>query len=434
MKFIKFFYLIIKPFYKLLPKFIRKLIRERIIFIFDLLKMIKSKFFDSKYYISKSIDELKIEYFLIESMSNRKSILNTQILIEQNGRISELKAIKGSVLDLNLYFFEKITLLGGTDTLIYKNRLYNQELLSMKSYHDLKQSDIFLSFNKKVKYDVFLNSKITELQEKNVVYITLLKEHSQNYYHWMTEIMPRAIFTSQKLSEDKYSYISRNKKIIFLIDEDIPNQCLEVLKYCINLEYSIKIIPKNEMLSCTNLVYCSPFWQSLDNTTGIIPDPAEFFLDKYALELVHDAIYKKINLEKNEPFRKIYLQRKPSQIRSIINNDEIERFMIDNNYEIIDTAELSFLEQVKFFFQAKIVIGASGATFTNILCMQPNTIAIIFYPSHPATNHGIFQPLADVSGVNLFHYKTIPEDDESVHSNFRVNINSIKKILKDIGK
>lgn len=434
MKFIKFFYLIIKSFYKLLAKFIRKLIREKIMFIFYLLKMIKSKFVNSKYYISKSIDELKTKYFLIESICNRKSILNTQVLIQQDGKISELGAITGSVLDLNLYFFENITLLGGTDALVHKNRLYHQELLAMKSCHDLKRSDIFLFFDKKTKYDIFFNSKKTNLKENNVVCISLLKEHSYNYYHWMTEIMPRAIFTCQKLSENKYRYITKNKKIIFLIDEGIPEQCLEALKYCINLDYTTKIIPKNELLSCTNLVYCSPFWQSLDNTTGTMPDPAEFFLDKYALELVHDTIYKKINLEKNEPFRKIYLKRKPSQMRSIINNDEIEKFMIDNDYEIIDTAELSFLEQVKLFSEAKIVIGASGATFTNILYMQPNTVAIIFYPSHPATNHGIFQPLSDVSGVNLFHYKTIPEDDKSVHSNFRININGIKNILKDIDK
>lgn len=403
-------------------------------FVFDLLKVIKSKFVNSRYYISKSIDELKIKYFLIESISNRRSTLNTQILIKQNGEISELRAITSSVLDLNLFFFEKIILLGGTDALVYKNRLYHQELLAMKDCHDLKQADIFLFFNEKIKYDVFLNSKIIEFKEKNIIYISLLKEHSQNYYHWMTEIMPRVIFVSKKISENNYVYIIKNKKIIFLIDDGIPSQCLEALKYCINLEYTIKVIPKNQLVSCTNLLYCSAFWQSLDNTTGKMPNPSEFFLDKYALELVHDAIHKTINLERKEPFRKIYLQRKPSQMRTIVNNDEVERFMINSNYEIIDTAELSFLEQVTLFSQAKIVIGASGATFTNILYMQPNTVAIIFYPSHPATNHGIFQPLADTAGVKLFHYKTIPEDEESVHSNFIVNVNSIKEILKDINE
>ena len=81
-------------------------------------------------------------------------------MIKRNGEISELRAITGSVLDLNLFFFEKIILLGGTDALVYKNRLYHQELLAMKDCHDLKQADIFLFFNEKIKYDVFLNSKI----------------------------------------------------------------------------------------------------------------------------------------------------------------------------------------------------------------------------------------------------------------------------------
>ena len=173
----------------------------------------------------------------------------------------------------------------------------------------------------------------------------------------------------------------------------------------------------------------------MDNTTGNIPKHEEFFLDMYALKLVHDAIQNKfnqINSEKKEPKRKIYLQRKPTQMRSIINYEEVENFMIEESFEILDTSNLSFIEQVKLFSEAKIVIGASGATFTNLLYMQNNTVAINFYPSHPATNHGIFQPLADVSGVKLIHYKTIPVDHKSIHSNFMVDLNIIQNILKDL--
>ena len=57
--------------------------------------------------------------------------------------------------------------------------------------------------------------------------------------------------------------------------------------------------------------------------------------------------------------------------------------------------------------------------------------AIIFFPSHPSINHGIFQPLADVSGIDFIHYHTIPKDMKSIHSDFMVDLDKINLLLKD---
>ena len=436
----RFFYISAKACYKMLPEFIRLRYRERILLFIGLIMttrdQIRFKRNNIKYSLVKSINCLTISYKLLVSMQNRTSALGMQILLGQDGSIKQLPKIEDSILDVHLYFFKEITLLGGTDALINKNKLYHQELLEMEKNHDLKRGDIFLLFDKVKKNEVFLvpDGK-RKLIEPNILYISLLKEHSTNYYHWMTEIMPRAIFVYQQFGKENVQKLIKNKKIVFLIDEHIPKQCLEALTYCIDLPFTTEVVYKNELLTCNNLIYCSPFWQSLDNTTGNIPKHEEFFLDMYALKLVHDAIqnkYSQIDSEKKEPKRKIYLQRKPTQMRSIINYQEVENFMIQESFEILDTSNLSFIEQVKLFSEAKIVIGASGATFTNLLYMQNNTIAINFYPSHPATNHGIFQPLADVSGVKLIHYKTIPVDDKSIHSNFMVDLNIIQNILKDL--
>lgn len=434
----RFFYISAKACYKMLPEFIRLRYRERILLFLGIIitrDQIIFKCNNIKYSLVKSINCLTISYKLLVSMQNRTSALGMQTLLGQDGSIKQLPKIEDTTLDVHLYFFKEITLLGGTDALINKNKLYHQELLEMEENHDLKRGDIFLLFDKVKKNEVFLvpDGK-RKLNESNTLYISLLKEHATNYYHWMTEIMPRAIFTCQTLKYDNTKMVE-GKKIVFLIDEHIPKQCLEALTFCIDLPFTTEVVYKNELLTCNNLIYCSPFWQSLDNTTGNIPKHEEFFLDMYALKLVHDAIQNKFNQidsKKKEPKRKIYLQRKPTQMRSIINYEEVENFMIEESFEILDTSNLSFIEQVKLFSEAKIVIGASGATFTNLLYMQNNTVAINFYPSHPATNHGIFQPLADVSGVKLIHYKTIPVDDESIHSNFMVDLNIIQNILKDL--
>ena len=416
----------------LLPKVIRTQYRDSILYYLELLKKIKFKLSSSRYKLAVSIDNLNVEYTLLSSIIDRKSSLNSQTLINNDGSISYLEELEGPTLDINLYYFKKISILGGTDALLNNDTLYHEELLSMDEHHDLKRHDLFLAFDKKRKEKVYLNPvSIKSLEDRDKLYISLLKEHSVNYYHWMTEIMPRAIFCNIKLQEEKVVSIN-DKKIVFLVDESLPSQCLEVLENLISFDFSIEVVLKNELIQCRDLIYCSSFWQSLDNTSGTL-NVSEFFVDKYALNLLHTKINEKF-IYKKEPYRKIYLKRSKSQIRSIVNNEYVESEMKKVGYELVDTSSLSFLEQVKLFSEAKVIVGASGATFTNILFMQPGTTAINFYPSHPSINHGIFQPLADISGVKLLHYKTHPIDDKSIHSNFFVDLNIIKNILKDIDK
>ena len=51
---------------------------------------------------------------------------------------------------------------------------------------------------------------------------------------------------------------------------------------------------------------------------------------------------------------------------------------------------------------------------------------------HPSVNHGIFQPLADVSCIDLIHYHTIPQDINSIHSNFMVDLDKIDVLIKGL--
>ncbi|MDD5157875.1 glycosyltransferase family 61 protein [Sulfurimonas sp.] len=436
MRISKVFRIVAKSFYMLLPKVIREQYKESELYFIDLARKVKNRYLGTSggglhvLQFVKSIDKLDIQYETLASIKTRKSRLGSVVLFDKTGNYTKLDEIEENVLDIDLYFFKEITVLGNTDALINGHELYHQELLAMKEHHDLKRSDIFSYFDRKDKSIVSISmSKSQDLTNIDILYISLLKEHSQNYYHWTTEIIPRALFSIKELSKKENSQIFENKSIVFLIDENIPKQCLEILKVIVPFKYNLTTIKKGKLYTCNNLVYCSPFWQSLDNTSGNL-EQEEFFVDTYGLKLFHEEIFNCLALPKEEPFRKIYLRRKSTQMRSIVNTKQVEDFFINHGFEIVETEKLIFTEQVKLFYESKVVVGASGATFTNILFMQPNTKAIIFYPSHPSINHGIFQPLADVSGVKLIHYKTIPSDEKSIHSNFMVDLSKIQIILK----
>ena len=422
--------LLLKCFYYLIPRFFREQYNDSIRFYMDLISKIKDKGMlqsHSNYIMVGDIVELTNKFSILHKETNRKSNLNVITIYQKDKGLYELEAVSENVLDINLGIFEKVSILGSTDALFYDDYLFHQELLAMEEHHDLKRHDIFTGFNSTHKHVVSLkNSKKRIYNDKNTVYISLLKEHSVNYYHWITENIPRLILIIKELKKNED--IVENKSVVLFIDEKMPKQCRDILNIIFPFKFRIEEVEKGAICECENLIYCSPLWQSLDNTSGSL-NHKEFFVDKYAIELVYKSIKDHIKFDAKPAYRKIYLRRRPSQMRAIINNDNVEAYMISNGFEIVETDKMTFREQVKLFHEAKIIVGASGATFTNILFMQSSTKAIIFFPSHTSINHGIFQPLADVADINLIHYKTIPKHDESIHSNFMVDLGKINFLL-----
>lgn len=68
-----------------------------------------------------------------------------------------------------------------------------------------------------------------------------------------------------------------------------------------------------------------------------------------------------------KPFRKVFLNRIRTSGRYIENFKEIEPILIENGFEIIDTALMPFEEQIQFFQETAYLVSIHGAGNTNIL-------------------------------------------------------------------
>jgi hypothetical protein len=63
--------------------------------------------------------------------------------------------------------------------------------------------------------------------------------------------------------------------------------------------------------------------------------------------------------------------------------------------------------------------------------MKENSIAISFYPSASATNYYVFQPLSDVSNVELVHFLTTSlNGDLSVHDEASIDLDNLNLLLQ----
>jgi len=377
------------------------------------------------YTLAKNISELGCNYSLLKSITDKKNTIQKPKIYGIDNYKYEV--LKGNSFDVSIYFLENCNIFSKTSSIIFNRKLFNNYLNHIEPKYDFKNGlgQYITSFKNK---EVILYRKVKyEQLNDEYIYIHLLHEHSGNYFHWLYEVMPKFILICESIKSNGEFC---NKKIKILIDDLLPKQFLEIISIYSSIKLDYEIVKPNTFLKVKSLVYCTDLWLSLDNTMFVPNIVKEFFVDKQAVELIKNNL--KVSKKSIKPFRKVYLERSKNQARFIENNEEIRTYLIAQGFECIKPEKFSFKEQVEIFNESEIVIGTSGAVFSNLTFMQKNTCAIIFSPNTIASNYYIFQQMADISGVELIHLLTDNSLSDSIHKSSTVNFEDLKKILNSL--
>ncbi len=82
---------------------------------------------------------------------------------------------------------------------------------------------------------------------------------------------------------------------------------------------------------------------------------------------INKTIKNKIYIDRSETNSKRLPQRK------IVNEDEIKKYLVKNNFKIVKLHETKFVDQVDLFYNAECVVGLHGGGFGNIVFCRPKT-------------------------------------------------------------
>jgi len=82
----------------------------------------------------------------------------------------------------------------------------------------------------------------------------------------------------------------------------------------------------------------------------------------------------------DEPTRKLFVARRPPNVRSIVNFDELWAFLSARGFELIEAEGIDFAGQVALFQKARVVVGQMGAAMTSTLFCRPSTSLIYLAP------------------------------------------------------
>lgn len=394
-----------------------------------LTKVIKYRLKSKSYQLVEKIEDLDCDTTLVSIISQRENAINKPSLFIPNSQILDtFKRLQGISPEVKVAVLTNCLAFSKSSSIGDNNQIYNHAINNMSPSHDLKNLSTH-SINS------FKSKKITisfkpHIEGENIpFYIHLLHEHSKNYYHWLYEIMPKFIQICDIINKTENL---KNQKYILLLDYNLPKQFYEILKLYSTIQYDMKILNRFEAFFCPKMIFCTDFWTSLDNTRFQPNILKEFFVDSFSVSLVKEKLSKNL-FSTVVPIKKVYLERQTTQARSLNNALEVRDFLQQEGFDIINPSLLTFEEQIRLFSEVKIIIGTSGAAFSNIIFMQPKTYAVIFSPSTIGSNYYIFQPMADVAHITLTHILTESRSaNQSVHASASVDIEHIKSFLKTI--
>jgi hypothetical protein len=326
------------------------------------IKSIKLVFFSifnlfNKRYIVKyeddNIDGITLETFHLSFKQSEKSYLKNQKLIR---KYNEDKATKQIVLR-----YQEVIL----DT-------FTGILLNPNNCHIKKTS---LKYPSLVPY-TFL-SKISRIDNSlaNAHTYYFLNSLKSSYYHqWFDGLV--YLYYLNKI----------DKKFIVIVPISCPDNMKDVLK---NFESEFE------------LRYVSERFINLPNTI-------KFTHISWAK---HAPVFTKVMANffisiilKNTPqiitFKKIFIGRKNTTTRKIVNNHEVINLFKKNNFEIIFLEDYSIQEQAYLFYCAHEIAGLHGAGFTNLIFCKPRTIVIELQNFVNVTTYYMISKQLDL----IYHY------------------------------
>ena len=235
----------------------------------------------------------------------------------------------------------------------------------------------------------------------------------RNYFHWLYDILPKINICSKNynLKEIDYLYLSKL--------ETYQKSTLEILGYD-----NFKIIEanKNRHIQADEIICSEHPWYK----RGFILEEAKK-LPAWIVNWINESF---INYGKqfncNE---RIFIDRSESAFShcQFVNNKEIINFLENEGFTSYKVGQLTFQEQIYLFNNAKIIIGAHGAAFANLVFCKKNTKIIEIKPkNHP---NYVDQHISKIKELNFNLIETNHFEDKEKKGDIFFNPMDFKEFL-----
>lgn len=336
----------------------------------------------------------------------KKKILNSEILNRslKNIKINDREIFKHEIYKKispsYLYTLNNIKVFSNGYLGIFFNIKVICDFLKINSISRFKYLKLIILFI----YYFFNLIKFFFIPEKQVkiecAYI-IHDRHSQNYFHWVCDVLPKICLNKKKFN-------TKCPLILPKFKTKFQKESLNLL----GVEYIE--IQSNKTFFINKVFYISELYPSGN------PRPKVF---KNFKQKILEKIYP--NLKKK---RKIYISRKFAQRRKLINEHDLETKLKKMGFEIHNFENYTFSKQVRLSAESKIIIGLNGAGLINFMWMSPKSKVIDIRPKDKSLN--AFFGISDIFDIRYCYYWSKFEKfsfKNVTHSNYIIDISHFLK-------
>ncbi|WP_111670736.1 glycosyltransferase family 61 protein [Algoriphagus litoralis] len=233
--------------------------------------------------------------------------------------------------------------------------------------------------------------------------IWVIDEWSANYFHWMTDCLPRIW---EGLDRDSNSPVILPESYRSL---DYVTQTLELLNT------KVEFFKSRENLKVDTLILTA----RTAEFPNFIPALAQKTREKLA------------SIPKKSPWKKVYISRKLASKRKAHNELEVELILRKRGFDIVCAEQLSVKQQIELMAQTKLLVCLHGAALTNMLFLPKGAKVLEIRNIGDSENQCYFN-LA--SALELEYYYTLNKGDyqDTIMTDFTINIQALYSTLDQI--
>ena len=225
-------------------------------------------------------------------------------------------------------------------------------------------------------------------------WITLLDPSSNNWMHFISEVLPNAIESARHLEGDLFG---------ILVDNSLSKSSYELIKIAFPGVPTV-ILEENQPIEVETLITgdisarsASYFWpRNKQKTLGNYTFSSANLLDCRTLITKH----LKLESSSDEMMIKLYVKR-ISYFRRVVNHDLIEQYLRKNGFQVIEPSENNLIEQIELFSKAKVVVAQAGAALANIIFMQSESCVYSLMADSEWIDYEYFARYSEIFGVKF---------------------------------
>lgn len=220
------------------------------------------------------------------------------------------------------------------------------------------------------------------------VITTSCKSDGICFCHWMTRILGRLALLDLQHIEYDWLYVPAHAKFM--------KESLQALGVDLN-----KVIEP-----CDDMIYIQADELIVPSmVTSIISaeHPMASYCPEWLLNYLRDRlipIAQQTTTLQHYP-EKIFISRKDAGARQIINEDEVFHLFEQKGFEQCIVSDLSFLQQILLFHNAKVIVGAHGAGLINILFAQPGARVIEIFQARGFATYWYLSQMVGLEHTNV---------------------------------